>query len=74
MKMRGIAHFIHSLVQRVDNGGHKGARNVANTQTDDTLVGVRLLEGSHLAGNVGKKVVALQLEKIAIYGSHLWPL
>ena len=69
-----FAHVVHSLVQGCHNSRHKRAGYVADTQADNALFGVCFLEGGDLAGYFRKKIVALQLEKIAIYGSHLWPL
>ena len=68
--MRGVAHFVHGLVQSLDDRRHQGSRHIADAQADDPAVRVGILEIRDLARDVGKKIIALELEKIRIDRNH----
>ena len=68
--MRGVAHFVHGLVQGFDDSRNQGPRHIADAQADDPAVGIGILKIRDLARNVGKKIIALELEKIRIDRNH----
>ena len=66
-KTIGRSHFIGSLMHSLNNGRTERLRHITNAKRNNIGLGMHHLESVHLFGDIGKKVIVLQVQKVYIY-------
>ena len=63
----GGGHLVDSPVHRLDDGRTEWLCDIANTKRYDIDLGMHHLEGIDLLGDVGEKVVVLEVQEVNVY-------